>query len=208
MNPLHPIYTERTECQDCYKCIRECPVKAIQVIDGHAGVMVDRCILCGHCVNVCPRQAKKVRDDLGRARQLLARRSAVYVSLAPSYVSEFPQVAPGQMIAALKRLGFAGVSETALGAEEVSAHVADLIQTGGNALHISSACPTVVDYLRMYHPQYAPAVTPLLSPVLAHAKLLKKTFGEEIGIVFYLAVHRQEKGGRRASAVAGRGPDL
>ena len=68
MNPLHPIYTERTECQDCYKCIRECPVKAIRVTDGHAAVMEDRCILCGHCVNVCPRQAKKVRDDLGRAR--------------------------------------------------------------------------------------------------------------------------------------------
>jgi len=54
MEHKNPIYSEETRCRDCYRCIRECPVKAIRVIDGEAEVMAEHCILCGHCVAVCP----------------------------------------------------------------------------------------------------------------------------------------------------------
>ena len=81
-------------------------------------------IVCGHCVEVCPNGAKKVRDDLANARQLLTLKKSAFVSLAPSFVTEFPGVKPAQMIGALKKLGFAGVSETALGAQQVSAQAA------------------------------------------------------------------------------------
>ncbi|NTV76044.1 MAG: 4Fe-4S binding protein, partial [Holophaga sp.] len=120
MNNEMPIFTEKTQCQDCYKCVRQCPVKAIKVQNGSAQVIPERCVFCGTCVNVCPVGAKKVRDDLYRARLLLKRRPKVVASLAPSFVSEFPGVAPGSMVAALKALGFWGVSETALGAQQVS----------------------------------------------------------------------------------------
>ena len=66
MNYLNPIYTEKRECQDCYKCVRNCPVKAIKVEGGYASVVPELCIFCGHCVEVCPNGAKKVRDDLSR----------------------------------------------------------------------------------------------------------------------------------------------
>src|SRR5512138_1325937 len=107
MDSLNPIYTEKRECQDCYKCVRNCPVKAIKVESGYASVIPELCVLCGQCVEVCPSHAKKVRDDLPRARQLLATRQRVMVSLAPSFVSEFPEWRPGQVIRALKQLGFA-----------------------------------------------------------------------------------------------------
>ncbi len=68
---IHPIYTELTECRDCYKCVRGCPVKAIQVKDGSAVVVKDRCIYCGHCVDICPSHAKKIRGDLARVRQFV-----------------------------------------------------------------------------------------------------------------------------------------
>ena len=71
MNYLSPIYTELTECQDCYKCIRQCPVKAIRVENGHATILSQMCILCGNCVIHCPANAKHIRDDLGKAKQLL-----------------------------------------------------------------------------------------------------------------------------------------
>ena len=119
MNYLNPIFTEKRECQDCYKCVRNCPVKAIKIEGGYASVVPELCIVCGHCVEVCPNGAKKVRDDLANARQLLARKKSVFVSLAPSIVTEFPGVKPAQMIGVLKKLGFAGVSETALGAQQV-----------------------------------------------------------------------------------------
>jgi len=184
MNSQQPIYTEKARCQDCYKCVRECPVKAIQVVDDSAAVIPERCVYCGTCVNVCPVGAKKVRDDLGRAKRLLKRKARVIVSLAPSFVSEFPGVEPARLIHALRELGFQAVSETALGAEEVSAACAMELEYGGPGAYLSTACPTVVELIRRYHPEHIPSLNRLLSPLLAHCKLLRRELGEDIGIVF------------------------
>lgn len=184
MDRLSPIYTEKHECQDCYKCVRQCPVKAIRVQDAYATIVHEMCIYCGACVSICPNTAKHVRNDLARARQLVRLPRQVYVSLAPSWITEFDQVAAGQMIAALKRLGFAGVSETALGAQQVSAHVGQALQTQPGRILLSSACPTVVAYIQKHRPQLAGSVTGLLSPLLAHCRLLRSHFGESVAIVF------------------------
>jgi iron only hydrogenase large subunit-like protein len=185
MSYQHPIYTEKTECQDCSRCVRNCPVKAIRVENGSAVVVPELCIACGTCVQVCPVGAKHVRDDLGRVRQLLRAGDRVFVSLAPSFTTEFGDAAPEALIQALLDLGFAGVSETALGAQEVSATVAELM---GNAdaprIYLSSACPTVVGLVHKYMPAHAGAVTDLCSPLLAHSRLLRKEFGADIRVVF------------------------
>lgn len=184
MNYLSPIYTEKTECQDCYKCVRHCPVKAIKVESGCATVIAELCIYCGHCVEVCPNGAKKVRDDLTRAKQLLSLRPQVYVSLAPSAVAEFPEFSPAQLVAALRKLGFAGVSETALGAQQVSAAVAAQLATGPSQVLVSSACPSVVAYFQKHRPELSGYLTAMLSPLLAHCQLLRQLYGNAIGIVF------------------------
>lgn len=184
MNHSYPIYTANTECQDCFKCVRSCPVKAIKVQDGHAQVMPELCIACGHCVEVCPSHAKKIRDDLGRVRQLLTQGNPVYVSLAPSWVSEFRGLSEAKMACALKKLGFAGVSETAHGAETVSAKTAESLGRGAGGLMISSACPVAVDYIRKYLPGFTKSISPVLSPALSHARLLQKRFGEKAQVVF------------------------
>lgn len=185
MNYLNPIYTEKGECQDCYKCLRHCPVKAIRVESGVASVIQELCIACGQCVDICPSQAKRVRDDLPLARQLLETRHECYVSLAPSFVTEFEGVEPARLVRALKRLGFAGVSETALGAQWVSARAAAGAVEHPRRTYVSSACPTVVSYIQKYFPGEARLITPLLSPLLAHCKLLRDRFGPGIGIVFF-----------------------
>jgi iron only hydrogenase large subunit-like protein len=159
-------------------------VKAIKVESGYASVIPELCIVCGQCVEVCPNQAKRVRDDLPLVRQLLSTRLQIFASLAPSYVTEFPEATPGQMIHALKRLGFAGVSETALGAQEVSAQAAALLAQEPNRVLASSACPTVVAWFQKHRPQYSRFLTNLLSPLLTHCKILRQTFGADIGIVF------------------------
>lgn len=184
MNARHPVYTEKAECQDCYKCVRHCPVKAIEVRGGSATVMAELCIACGHCVEVCPAGAKRVRDDVPAARQLLAGGARVAVSLAPSWLAEFPGLEPARLVAVLKRLGFWGVSETALGAQEVSAGVAAALRDPTPRVLVSPACPTVVELVAKYHPQLAAAVMPLCSPLLAHARLLKQLYGQELRVVF------------------------
>lgn len=184
MNYLNPIFTEKRECQDCYKCVRNCPVKAIRIEGGYASVIPELCIFCGHCVEVCPNGAKKVRDDLAAARQMLTLKKNVFVSLAPSYVTEFPGVKAAQIIGALKNLGFAGVSETALGAQQVSAQAAELLRKNPERVLASSACPTVVAFLQRHRAGGSELLTGLLSPLLTHCKMLRQHFGAEIGIVF------------------------
>lgn len=184
MNFLNPIFTEKGECQDCYKCVRHCPVKAIKVEGGVASVIPELCIACGQCVDLCPGGAKRVRNDVPLARQLLASGKPVYVSLAPSFVTDFAGIEPARLIHALKKLGFAGVSETALGAQWVSARAAEDALAHPNRSFVSSACPTVVRYIQTYRPRESKLLTPLLSPLLAHCKLLRERFGAGIGIVF------------------------
>jgi len=184
MNSQQPIYTEHIRCQDCYKCVRECPVKAIQVVNDSAMVVSERCVYCGTCVNVCPVGAKKVRDDLSRAKLLLKRKARVIASLAPSFAVEFPDLDPARLIRSLKLLGFWGVSETALGAEHVSAACAATLRQAQPGVYISTACPTVVEVVRKYYPAMVPELLPMASPLQAHCTLLRESFGEDVGIVF------------------------
>lgn len=181
---LKPIYTEPDNCQDCYKCVRECPVKAIQIEDNKAYIIEERCIYCGHCTQVCPTGAKKIRDGISRVRLTLQHSPKVILSLAPSWVSEFEGVEAAQLIAAIRKLGFMAVSETAIGAELVSARVTDYLRQAAPGVYISSACPVVVEYICKYSPEHINAITPVLSPMLSHAKILKQHYGNDIKIIF------------------------
>ncbi|QBG45987.1 4Fe-4S dicluster domain-containing protein [Verrucomicrobia bacterium S94] len=184
MNRKYPIYTEETDCRDCYKCVRHCPVKAIKIENGHAEVIPERCIACGLCVHTCPAGAKKVRNDLTRAKNLLQRKSKVIASLAPSYAGEWPDTAPEAIVGALKQLGFYAVSETALGAEAVTRSLAESLNHARPGLHISTACPVVVDLIRKYRPEFTGCLSPLLSPMQAHARYLKEHYGPDTAVVF------------------------
>lgn len=177
------ITTRTADCQDCYRCVRECVPKAIQVRGGHASVHAERCVLCGHCVGVCPVGAKQVRNDLLRAQTLLLQREQVYVSLAPSFVGQYSGISPFAVVAGIKRLGFAGVSETALGAELVAARETASEKHSTQPI-ISSACPAVVELVRKYYPELTDWLSPTLSPALAHARMLRELYGQEIGVVF------------------------
>lgn len=183
MNNQYPIYTLKNECVDCYKCIRECKMKAIRIENGHASVIPEKCIACGHCVLICPSEAKKVRNDINKARAVLTAKQRVFISLAPSWAG-FWNCSAEQLITAFKKLGFEGVSETALGAQEVSIELTKILSKRENKIHISSACPAIVDYVRLYMPEYTEFITPLGSPAMTHAKLLKKRYGDDIGVVF------------------------
>ena len=183
MESQYPVYTLKNECNDCYKCIRGCHVKAIKIQQGSASVINEKCIACGHCVQDCPAGAKKVRNDIGAVKTLLLTGKDVYVSLAPSWAGIY-NISKEKMIAALKKLGFKGVSETALGAQEVSIETAKMLNQAERGLFVSSACPVIDDYIKLYKPNFAKCITPIASPALTHCALLKDMLGEDIKVVF------------------------
>lgn len=181
MNVLDPIYTEQTECQDCYKCVRICPFKAIKIENGHAVIIPERCVYCGKCVEVCPPEAKRVRNDISRIELLFSLNKKVIASIAPSFLSEF-DITPGQMVSALLKLGFTGVSETALGAELLSADLRNNPEPID--ISISSACPVVVEVIEKYYPNAVKYLSNRISPLLTHCKMIKERFGDDTEIVF------------------------
>ena len=180
-----PVYTIENECQDCYKCVRHCHCKAIRIIDGKASVITENCVACGECVKVCPSHAKMIRSELARLRQMLGREQKLYASIAPSFTAFFPGATIGQLAAALKKIGFAGVAETAVGAQCVSSQTAKFLQETDLPLVISSACPACVDYIRKYHPEYTANIVPMHSPIMAHCRMIKDRFGEDSKVIFF-----------------------
>lgn len=179
------IYTVENDCQDCYKCVRECPVKAIKVENGHAQEIVESCIICGRCVEICPVGAKRIRDDLTPIRAMVKSLRPTYVSLAPSWIGEFDGVSSSQMIQAIKALGFKEVGETALGAQEVSTSLAQLFRHAGPGLYLSTACPSTVEYVRRYLPHLTRCLTPVASPLLAHCRILREHMEPNGAVVFF-----------------------
>jgi len=178
-----PIYTEISNCRDCYKCVRTCPVKAIQIKDAHAEILHDRCTFCGTCVKACPNGVKQIRNDVDRVSMAFMSKRRVIASIAPSYVSEFTGYEEN-FIRALYKLGFDAVSETAIGAALVSQALDMYVIEHGSASFISTACPSVVELVRKYFPEYVSALAPVPSPLQAHSAYLRHLYGNDIIVVF------------------------
>ncbi len=163
------------KCKDCYKCLRECPVKAIKIENHQAKIIDSRCILCGKCTRVCPQNAKRVHSETDSVKKLLKTGKAV-ASVAPSFVSSFKLEDFGVMQQALVKLGFKYVEETAIGARAITEEYRKMLKTGQYKNLISSACPAVNTLIKEYYPEALPFLAPCDTPMLAHAKMLKKRY--------------------------------
>ena len=177
---LHTIYTVTASCQDCYRCVRACPVKAIRVTRGQAFVEDTLCIKCGTCVRECPQQAKTIHSSLEAVKKLLAGERPVVVSVAPSFPAIFRGWRALRLPAALRLLGFAHVAETAEGADRITEESFKHAPTGS----ICAACPAVVNYIELYRPEYVDLLIPVVSPMVAHGKMLKARYGSDCAVVF------------------------
>ncbi len=164
---------KKSNCKNCYKCIRHCPVKSIRFSGNQAHIIGNECILCGHCFVVCPQNAKQIVDDTEKVRVLLQSGAPVVVSLAPSFIANYAGVGIDSMRAALKKLGFYDVEETAVGATIVKREYDRILQDENRDIVISSCCHSVNLLIQKYFPSCLPYLADVLSPMQAHCKDIK-----------------------------------
>lgn len=172
------------KCRHCYKCVRNCKVKAIAVQNEQARVLQDHCINCGHCLEVCPQNAKTFASDLERVKGYLAQGLRTVISIAPSYLGVLEFDSPGQIVDALLKLGFSEVRETAEGAALVTDEYKKLLSEKKMSNIITTCCPSVNDLIEKYYPQCAEYMAPVVSPMIAHGRYIKKIYGNDVKVVF------------------------
>lgn len=178
------IGLKKANCKNCYKCLKVCPVKSIRVVNEQAQIIDDDCLLCGTCLASCPQNAKTLTSSLDQVKEMVAEGEKVAVSLAPSFLGSFFLEKPGQMAAALKKLGFCAVSETAQGAAYVTAQYHDLIVENKMKNIITTCCPSINRLIELYHPEVVEYMAPVVSPMIASARLIKQALGKGVKVVF------------------------
>lgn len=165
-------------CKNCYKCLRECPVKAISMLNEHAVIIDELCVLCGKCTNVCPQNAKFVVNTIKNVKDMINNGDKVIVSLAPSYISNFEVSKLETMRIALKKLGFYDVYETAEGAKFVDGEYKKILNMKDFPVFITSCCPTINNLIEKHYPEALPYLAPVVTPMVAHGKIIKSRIND------------------------------
>ncbi len=177
------LKTLSAKCRDCYRCVRVCPVKAIGIKNSQAYVDSEKCIYCGTCVKECPQNAKVYRDDTEAVVALL-KTSKVAASVAPSFSAIYDRALAKRLPSALRKLGFSFVSETSEGATIVTDRSKELISNPKTTAGVCTACPVVINYVEKYKSESIATLLPVVSPMVAHGKLLKHRLGQQVKVVF------------------------
>lgn len=179
------VYTVKNRCRVCYTCVRECPAKAIKIINGQAEVLNERCIVCGNCTKVCSQGAKVFLNTVDRVYSLLKNGRKNIAIVAPSFPAEFKEISNYKIFVSMVRsIGFDVVSEVAFGADLVAKKYRELIDNEAGKLYISSDCPAVVSYIEHYHSALVKDLAPIASPMVAMSRVMRRKYGDNINIIF------------------------
>ena len=167
---------KKSNCKNCYKCIRHCPVKSIRFSGNQAHIIGNECILCGQCFVVCPQNAKQIVDETEKVKVLIQSGAPVYASVAPSFIANYQGIGINGIRKALIKLGFAGAEETALGATVVKTEYEKMLADDTKDVLISSCCHSVNLLIQKYYPSLLPYLADVMSPMQAHCSDIKKRF--------------------------------
>jgi iron only hydrogenase large subunit-like protein/uncharacterized Fe-S cluster-containing protein len=182
---VNVIDFQASRCRHCYKCIRTCGVKAIRVKEGHACIIEEECIFCGRCLEVCPQGAKTLHSEREKVEDFLREGVPVIASVAPSEAELFAGGEKGRLTAALRKLGFAAVRETSEGAAFVTREYRKQIERGGRKNLLTSSCPGAVELVEKHYPSQLDALLPVVSPMVAHGRLIRREAEGPVRVVFF-----------------------
>lgn len=172
------------KCRHCYKCVRHCKVKAISVQSEQAHILKNHCINCGRCLEICPQNAKTFASDMEQVKGFLRQGHKTIISIAPSYLGVLDFDSPGQVVDALHKLGFSEVRETAEGAAMVTDEYKKILRGKKMTNIITTCCPSINDLVEKYYPDCVHLLAPVVSPMVAHGRYIKKLYGDDVKVVF------------------------
>ena len=190
---------KKSNCKNCYKCIRHCPVKSIRFSGNQAHIISNECILCGQCFVVCPQNAKQIVDETEKAKVLIQSGDPVYVSIAPSFIANYNGVGIDAMRKALKQLGFADAEETAVGASIVKTEYEKMIEDGTADIIISSCCHSINLLIQKYFPASLQYLADVVSPMQAHCMDIKKRYPNAKTVFIGPCVAKKDEGDRECN---------
>lgn len=170
----HCLTLKKSNCKNCYKCIRNCPVKAIRFSGDQAHIIADECILCGRCFVVCPQNAKEIVSEVEKVKVMIQSGEPVIASMAPSFIANYDGVGIDVMREGLQKLGFADVEETAIGATMVKTDYERLVHEKQKPVIISSACASVNLLIQKHYPEMIKYLADTISPMQAHCRDIKR----------------------------------
>lgn len=174
----------KDSCNECWGCVRVCPVNAIRVIGGRSEVVQEKCVACGLCVTECGRGGHIVRDDTPLVRELLRSRRPVVALLASEFIAALHPMTVPQIERALEALGFRVVETTLLGEEMVAEAYEQLHHRDDMLISMRSTCPVAVSYVRKFYPALVPALAPIVPPYIAQARLIREVYSADTAIVY------------------------
>ncbi len=174
----------RKKCRRCYKCIRDCPTNAIKIDKGDVIRIESRCVLCGTCFKNCPHDAVIPHTGVNKVLKQLNRGEKVVACLDPTFPAVLDRGTPGQLVTALKKLGFYEVWESALGGDLITQEYKTWLTQNSNKSSISSFCPSLVLYIEKFAPQFVENLVPVVSPMAATGKAVRALKGEDTKVVF------------------------
>lgn len=172
----HALTLKKSNCKNCYKCIRSCPVKSIRFSGDLAHIIADECVLCGQCYVVCPHNAQEIVGELEKVSVLLRAEEKVIISVDPSFVSYYQGLGIEAFREAAKKMGFFDVSEAASSGVVVKHEYENVIRNERENVIITSCCPSVNLMIQKHYPELIKYLSDTMSHVQVNALSIKKKY--------------------------------
>ena len=209
------IIRDAHKCILCGDCVRMCNeiqnVGAIDFVNRGSKMVIgpafnepianSPCVGCGQCAAVCPTGAIVIRKDTGRVWPELNDKNtkvvaqvapAVRVAMAKEFGLPENENSMGRITAALRRLGFDDVYDTATGADltvlEESNEFLQRIEAGENLPLITSCCPAWIQYCEKNHPELMKNISTCKSPMQMFSSVIKAEYANSSRRVVCVAV--------------------
>ena len=162
-------------------------MKAIEVKaeKNYASILPERCIGCGSCLTVCPVNAVEYQSSKEETKEILKKGGKIAAIVAPSISGEFVDITDyRKFVQMIKDMGFSYVCEVTFGVDVVAKEYKKLFDDFKGKYFLTSVCPVIVSYIEKFHPELVNNLAPIVSPMIATAKIIHKEYGNDTKVVY------------------------